>query len=215
MPRRHCEPMRPISRTIRLGATGTVSSLCPPHQRWLGPIWQRLVKAMRCRPYAVALPPSLARAVLPAILSTPSIPQSARRSAVSVASMVVRRAALRGHHHGGGPQAVPGLRDGSRWRPRPGDVSPRLCRRVAPFRTRRVGHRTCDLDRRWLEATHRAVQDGYARWRCRGRHSPGASRRHLSHHRPQNLAGTVRNHRRTDVPEGQSRWRGRTCQADH
>ena len=38
MLRRSCEPMRPIWQTTRPGATGTVSSPCPQHPRWSGPI---------------------------------------------------------------------------------------------------------------------------------------------------------------------------------
>ena len=90
-----CGPMRPTSRTTRLGATGTVSSPCPRHPRWSGPIWRRPAKAMRCRPCAVELPPLPARVALQDILSTPSILRSARRSAASGASTAVRRGARR------------------------------------------------------------------------------------------------------------------------
>jgi hypothetical protein len=36
MPRRPCEGTQPTSRTTRPGASGTVSSPCPPHRRWWG-----------------------------------------------------------------------------------------------------------------------------------------------------------------------------------
>ena len=96
MPREPCEPIQPISRATRLGATGTVSTPCPQHLRWLEPIWQRLVKAMRCQPCAVALPPSLVRGVAGHPLDTkhPAIRETLRGIGRKYGSLARRAAAI-------------------------------------------------------------------------------------------------------------------------
>ena len=184
MPRRPCGPMRPTSRTTRPGATGTVSSPMPATPEVVGAYLAAAgegyaLPTLRRRVAAIARACGVAGH--PLDTKHPAIRETLRGIGRKHGSTAAPSSS---HHHGGGQQAVPGMRAGSRWRTRPRAVSPRLCRRVAAFRTGRARCGTRDLDGRRLEAAHRALEDRRRRRRRRDRHPPRAGRRHLPGDRP-------------------------------